>query len=159
MIRLHNIKIPLDFSDKTLVSAACKKLGTTSAQVSSCKVSKKSVDARKKNEVCFVVSLDVQLKNPADEHRIAARLAPNVGALTEPYAAPVIPKLPAPPALRPVIVGLGPAGLFAALRELDDPRIHQVYARCPTGGGVAYAVQNRLKKAAAFHIVDAEEEV
>ena len=51
------------------------------------------------------------------------------------------------------------AGLFAALRELDDPMIHQVYARCPVGGGVAYAVQNRLKKAAAFHIVDAEEEL
>ena len=50
------------------------------------------------------------------------------------------------------------AGLFAARRELDDPRIHQVYARCPVGGGVAYAVQNRLKKAAAFHIVDAEVE-
>ena len=50
------------------------------------------------------------------------------------------------------------AGLFGALRELDDPRIHQVYARCPVGGGVAYAVQNRLKKAAAFHIVDAEVE-
>lgn len=51
------------------------------------------------------------------------------------------------------------AGLFAALRELDNPSIHQVYARCPVGGGVAYAVQNRLKKAAAFHIVDAEEEL
>ncbi|MBQ7344854.1 MAG: threonylcarbamoyl-AMP synthase [Oscillospiraceae bacterium] len=51
------------------------------------------------------------------------------------------------------------AGLFAALRELDDPTIHQVYARCPVGGGIAYAVQNRLKKAAAFHIVDAEEEL
>lgn len=51
------------------------------------------------------------------------------------------------------------AGLFAALRELDDPTIHQIYARCPVGGGVAYAVQNRLKKAAAFHIVDAEEEL
>ena len=50
------------------------------------------------------------------------------------------------------------AGLFAALRELDDPKIHQVFARCPVGGGVAYAVQNRLRKAAAFHIVDAEEE-
>ena len=49
------------------------------------------------------------------------------------------------------------AGLFSALRELDDPKIHQVYARCPEGAGVAYAVQNRLKKAAAFHIVDAEE--
>ena len=49
------------------------------------------------------------------------------------------------------------AGLFAALRELDDPSVKRVFARCPVGGGVAYAVQNRLKKAAGFHIVDAEE--
>lgn len=49
------------------------------------------------------------------------------------------------------------AGLFAALRELDQPGIGKVYARCPEGGGVAYAVQNRLKKAAAFQIVNAEE--
>ena len=48
------------------------------------------------------------------------------------------------------------AGLFAALRELDDPSIKTVYARCPVGGGIAYAVQNRLKKAAAFQIIDAE---
>ena len=51
------------------------------------------------------------------------------------------------------------AGLFAALRELDDPAIGCVYARCPVGGGIAYAVQNRLKKAAAFQIVDAEAEI
>ena len=51
------------------------------------------------------------------------------------------------------------AGLFAALRELDDPSISKVYARCPEGGGVAYAVQNRLKKAAAFHVIDGEVEV
>ena len=51
------------------------------------------------------------------------------------------------------------AGLFAALRELDDPNITRVYARCPEGGGVAYAVQNRLKKAAGFHIINAEDEV
>ena len=50
------------------------------------------------------------------------------------------------------------AGQFSALRVLDDPAIGTVYARCPVGGGVAYAVQNRLKKAAAFHIVDAEVE-
>lgn len=48
------------------------------------------------------------------------------------------------------------AGLFDALRILDDPSIHRVFARCPEGGGIAYAVQNRLKKAAAFHIIDAE---
>ena len=51
------------------------------------------------------------------------------------------------------------AGLFAALRELDDPAVSKVYARCPVGGGVAYAVQNRLKKAAAFQIIDGEAEV
>ena len=50
------------------------------------------------------------------------------------------------------------AGLFDALRQLDDPSIHQVYARCPDGSGLAYAVQNRLKKAAAFHIINAEAE-
>ena len=49
------------------------------------------------------------------------------------------------------------AGLFSALRELDDPAVHMVYARCPEGDGVAYAVQNRLKKAAAFQIINAEE--
>ena len=48
------------------------------------------------------------------------------------------------------------AGLFGALRELDDPAVKRVFARCPVGGGVAYAVQNRLKKAAGFHIIDAE---
>lgn len=50
------------------------------------------------------------------------------------------------------------AGLFAALRILDDPNIHQVYARCPKGEGVAFAVENRLKKAAAFCVIDPEEE-
>jgi len=51
------------------------------------------------------------------------------------------------------------AGLFAALRELDDPNVRRIYARCPAGGGIAYAVQNRLKKAAAFQIIDGEAEV
>ncbi len=49
------------------------------------------------------------------------------------------------------------AGLFAALRELDSPEIQTVYARCPQGGGVAYAVQNRLKKAAGFVVIEPEE--
>ena len=42
------------------------------------------------------------------------------------------------------------AGLFAALRELDDPAIGTVFARCPKGSGKALAVQNRLAKAAGF---------
>ena len=115
MIRLHNIKLPLDYAEKTLVRAACQKLGTTASQVASCAISKRSVDARKKNDVCFVVSLDVSLRSAQDERRIAARLAPSVGGIVEPYTPPAVRRLPGPPAVRPVVVGLGPAGLFAAL--------------------------------------------
>ena len=115
MIRLHNVKIPLDYTKKTLAQAACRKIGCTQGQIARCEISKKSVDARKKNDVCFVVSLDVTLKSPQDETRIAARLAPSEGGLAAPYAPPAVQKLRAVPALRPIVVGFGPAGLFAAL--------------------------------------------
>ena len=49
------------------------------------------------------------------------------------------------------------AGLFAALRILDDPAVNKVYARCPEGEGLALAVQNRLGKAAAFEKINGEE--
>lgn len=47
-------------------------------------------------------------------------------------------------------------GLFGALRDLDSKDIPTIYARCPSGGGVTYAVANRLKKAAGFHIVEGD---
>lgn len=46
------------------------------------------------------------------------------------------------------------AGLFDALRQLDDPAIGTVYARCPEDRGIGMAVRNRLSKAAAFRIID-----
>lgn len=115
MIRLHNIKLPLDYSNRSLIQAAAKKLGIQQGQIAHCEISKKSVDARKKNDVCFVVSLDVTLKIPQDEKRIAARLSPSIGALASPYAPPPTALLKTAPAIRPVVIGFGPAGLFAAL--------------------------------------------
>ncbi len=50
------------------------------------------------------------------------------------------------------------AGIFAALRALDRPQIKTIYARMPDGGGVAYAVRNRLQKAAGFCVVSGAEE-
>ena len=47
-------------------------------------------------------------------------------------------------------------GLFAALRDLDRAEIHIIFARCPEGGGVGYAVQNRLRKAAGFRVIPEE---
>lgn len=115
MLRLHNLKLPLAFSPRQLTGVAAKRLGIPAAQIAHCTVAKKSVDARKKNEICFVVSLDVSLRDAADERRVAARLDPSAGGVLAPYAPPAIGRLPAPPAVRPVVVGMGPAGLFAAL--------------------------------------------
>lgn len=50
------------------------------------------------------------------------------------------------------------AGLFAALRTLDDGSVKRIFARCPEGGGVAAAVRNRLRKSAGFHSVNSEED-
>lgn len=115
MIRIHNIKIPLDHHQKTLIAAAAKKLGVPAAQITGCSIAKKSVDARKKNDVCFVMSLDVQLKNAGDERRIAARLDPSAGGLVKGYVSAAPLRLPFAPAVRPVVVGFGPGGMFAAL--------------------------------------------
>ncbi len=115
MIRIHNVKIPLDHSPKTLMLAAAKKMGAAPGMIASCEIVKKSVDARKKNDVCFVVSLDVQFRSSADEKRIAAKLNPSIGSIAAPYVPPQINKLSSAPSIRPVIVGFGPAGLFAAL--------------------------------------------
>ena len=48
------------------------------------------------------------------------------------------------------------AGLFAALRALDDGSVKRIFARCPTGGGVNVATRNRLRKSAGFRTVNAE---
>lgn len=48
-------------------------------------------------------------------------------------------------------------GLFAALRELDREDVKTIYARCPEGTGVGYAVRNRLSKAAGFLFVSESE--
>ena len=50
------------------------------------------------------------------------------------------------------------AGLFAALRRLDNGAVQRIFARCPTGGGVSVATRNRLRKSAGFHIVNATDD-
>ena len=49
------------------------------------------------------------------------------------------------------------AGLFAALRRLDEENVRRVFARCPAGGGVNAATRNRLLKSAGFRLVNAGE--
>ena len=113
MIRLHSLKVPLDYTETTLLATAARKLRIRSDQIQSWQLARKSVDARKKNEILFALSLDLTL-NPAKEEARCLRSFPEneVSAVT-PFAFPDIPQVSSD--RRPVVVGFGPAGIFAAL--------------------------------------------
>ncbi len=110
MLRIANINLPLDGSEKDALRLALKKLRLPEDQVLSFRISKKSVDARDKGNVHFVVAVDVAVKN---EQQLVKRLKPGVATLLPP--APAFPKCTPPKGCRPVIAGFGPGGLFAAL--------------------------------------------
>jgi uncharacterized FAD-dependent dehydrogenase len=111
MIRIANIKVPLDGSAEAPLECALKKLRADRSQVKRWHVSKKSVDARDKGDVHFVMSVDVSLRNEETVFRAAK---PGTVSRVEPLAAiPVISREYA--GLRPVVAGFGPGGLFAAL--------------------------------------------
>ena len=110
MIRLSNLLIPPGAAEDALLKAAARKAGVPPAQIQSLRVVRKSVDARKKTDVHFVYTVDLKLK---DEAAALRRLGPSALAPADPHipSRPVFP----PGTRRPVVVGLGPAGLFAAL--------------------------------------------
>ena len=111
MIRIGNLKAPLDMEADLPLALALKKLKAEKSAVTSWRVSKKSVDARDKGDVHFVLSVDVALKN---EDEILKRLKPGTAAKVQPIAGvQVIHRAYSGP--RPVVAGFGPGGLFAAL--------------------------------------------
>ena len=110
MLRLDSLSLPLDFTPETLKALLLRKLKCAPEQLKSVVLLKKAVDARDKADVHFVLSVAVTL---TDEAKVLARLKPGVAA---PYAFPKAPTLPkARFEHPPVVVGAGPAGLFAAL--------------------------------------------
>ena len=113
MLRVANIALPLHESDEFAFQRAMKKLRVQPAQVASCCISKRSVDARDKGDVHFVVSVDVALKT--DEGAVLKRLRPNEATAVQPAKGLKVAPISNRPAHPPVVVGLGPGGLFAAL--------------------------------------------
>ena len=107
MLRIANVKLPLSYTESDLKKRAATLLGVP---VLECRLFRRSVDARKKDNVHFIATLDVTV---ADE---TAALRRAKGGVTRVEETPTV--LPAPmaaPAVPPVVVGSGPAGLFAAL--------------------------------------------
>ena len=114
MIRINEIKLPLDAAaEQSLYPAAAKALKIDRKRIQSLEVVRKSIDSRKKEEgVFFVYSVDVSLDR-GEEELLARQKGPRVQP-SEPYRYEP-PRAARNSQLRPVVVGLGPAGLFAAL--------------------------------------------
>ena len=113
MIRLSNIKLPLDHDEKALVNAILSNLEITAEQLLSFNVFRRGYDARKKTNIFLIYTLDVEtsinevlLDKFADNQLIKATpdlnyhyIAQAADSLTE----------------RPVVIGFGPCGLLAGL--------------------------------------------
>ena len=108
MIRVNGIRVPLE-QDFTDLAALCeKKLRIRRNRIKSVKLSKKSVDARKKSDVHFIISLDIEAEG---EEGILKAVKNSVRCEKKPY---LIPQADSS-GTRPVIIGFGPAGMFSAL--------------------------------------------
>jgi hypothetical protein len=108
-LRITQIKLPLDHTSDDLRMAAAEYLGIDPSRIETIHVRRQSIDARKRNAVFFVYSLDVELV-------LETALSPSVKYTPSPDLSYCLPP-PAPEGLisRPVVVGAGPCGLFAAL--------------------------------------------
>jgi uncharacterized protein len=120
--RLNNFKLPLDHAPEALRTALLLQLGLIDTDVSHIHVHRRGYDARKKSDIHFIYSLDLAFSSSLN----AARLS----QLVQAHGLQPTPNMAYQPALfdqqvqqltakhsfkRPVVVGTGPCGLFAAL--------------------------------------------
>jgi uncharacterized FAD-dependent dehydrogenase len=114
MLRITELKLPLDHPDEALRPAIVQRLGIQDAQLLDFTLFKRSYDARKKNsELQFIYTIDLNVENEAallakfaDDHNVNP--APDVS-----YK--VVGHAPEGFSERPLVVGFGPCGIFAAL--------------------------------------------
>ena len=111
MIRISDISMPLHYTDEALRRAAAKKLRTDAQKLKKLALVKRSVDARKKQDVRFVVTVDVETDGNEDKLLSRVRDSHVTKAPKRTYAIPPHGTL----SQRPVVVGFGPAGMFAGL--------------------------------------------
>ena len=112
MILLRDVKLPPDTDFSDLTALAARVSGLSAGRIRACRLVKRSVDARKKPDVMWVCTLAVETVDPAADGKAIMHKKKEFAD---------VPASPAWPAgvwresLPPVVVGGGPAGLFAAL--------------------------------------------
>jgi uncharacterized FAD-dependent dehydrogenase len=114
MIRITELSLPLDHAPAALRPAIASRLKISDADILDFIVFKRSYDARKKNsEISFVYIIDLNVRN---EEQLLQRFAADHNVRAAPdtrYTA--VAQAPAQLQERPLVIGFGPCGLFAAL--------------------------------------------
>src|ERR1700739_1543274 len=121
MLRITELRLPLDHPEDALRPAIVARLGVRDAELASFTVFKRSYDARKKTAIVLIYTIDCELA--ADEPAVLARFAgdPHVRVAPDTHyrfvgrAAEGFFDGASAPRRRPVVVGFGPCVIFAAL--------------------------------------------
>jgi uncharacterized FAD-dependent dehydrogenase len=114
VIRITELALPLDYTPEALRAAVVKRLRIRDADLLELNLFKRSYDARKKNTaIPFICIVDVSVTDEARVLRAFARDR-QVGPAPDTSYHPVA-KAPANSSERPLVIGFGPGGLFAAL--------------------------------------------
>ena len=113
MLRINELKLPLNHTDAALRDAVVSRLGIQDADLLDFAVYKRSYDARKKTAIVLIYSIDATVAS--DDAVLATLRDPHVMRAPDVGYKFVNAAKPAPGTPRPVVVGTGPCGLFVAL--------------------------------------------
>ena len=113
MLRITELKLPLEHSETALKTAIVQRLGISAEDLLSYTVFRQGHDARKRDYISLVYTLDVELKQEAS---VLARFKDDPQILITPDTTyRFVTQAPATLPSRPLIIGMGPCGLFAGL--------------------------------------------
>lgn len=112
MIRISEIKLPLDSEETELRRLAAGALRCREDRITSLTIIKKAIDSRKKDDIHFSYNVDVTVDGDEESFVRKSRSSKITQVFPEKY---VMPPVKRTSKLRPVIIGFGPAGFFAAL--------------------------------------------
>ena len=112
MLTIRDLTLPAAQDASALWALAARALKVPASELSALVIRKKSLDARKKDDIRYIYTVDVSTRH--SEARTLKQCRNPKVSLAKPFVYR-IPKCKTPPELRPVVVGFGPAGMFAAL--------------------------------------------
>lgn len=117
MIKINQLKLSIEHSKESLEDKIAKTLKIPKEQILHYDIAKRSIDARKKNEILYIYSIEVEVAN---EKKIVDRCKNQNVVLTKKTVYQTIKDGTQSMKHRPVVVGTGPAGIFCALKLAED---------------------------------------